>query len=75
MDMGESTELESMRYATIYPKMIELGMLVFKSGPTFRLVDTNLDEMMAKVKYMINSRKSAQEVEVISIAAILVKRK
>jgi MULE transposase domain/SWIM zinc finger len=60
MDMEESKGLESMRYAIIYPKLMAIGKLASKSGPTFALVVAYLDELMTEVSTMLSSKSDVE---------------
>ncbi|XP_078174761.1 protein FAR1-RELATED SEQUENCE 5-like isoform X2 [Carex rostrata] len=61
MDIGESTELQSMRHATLYPKVVQLVHLATKSVEAFRCADVSLDELKNKILTLIPSKWSAPE--------------
>lgn len=57
---GKTKEVEAVRYATIYPKLVKLGKLISKSGEVFKYVDGKLDEMKAQVMLMTSSNSGVE---------------
>ncbi|XP_078177442.1 protein FAR1-RELATED SEQUENCE 5-like [Carex rostrata] len=56
MGPRKSGEVETMRYATLYPKLVELVKLASKSGEAYKYVDGKLDEMKAIILLMMTSK-------------------